>query len=246
MLLSTTSQQRERLPQKSKQLLDDLNHPISTEILEHIDAHRPDVLSKSNRTSRVFDKFKKKILNLIKELSKDLSHLKAIEKWEDLSSMTLEEFQDNVHESMGAVICNFAKFVGKNCALCDAEILGYVNAALASVHIDHGKREGKQTGELKGNPSSIAKNKGAMKFREAVKKYVFRNMCSSCHCHSEDANPFRGDDDVHKNVCFEPLPTPTMADIHKTCRLYCILIKIDSSRIYDISVKLINSCVRMD
>lgn len=232
MLLSTTSQQRERLTQKSKQLLDDLNRPISTEILEHIDAHRPDVLSKSNRTSRVFDKFKKKILNLIKELSKDLSHLKAIEKWEDLSSMTLEEFQDcSVHESMGAVICKFAKFVGKNCALCDAEILGFVNAALSSVHIDHGKREGKQTGELRGNPSSIAIREGAMKFRAAVEKYVFRNMCSTCHCHSENANPFRGDDDVHKNVCFEPLPTPTMADImtprvryHMTLVLYARLL----------------------
>ena len=54
----------------------------------------------------------------------------------------------------------------------------------------HGKREGKQTGELRGNPSSIAIREGAMKFRAAVEKYVFRNMCSTCHCHSENANPF--------------------------------------------------------
>jgi len=114
---------------------------------------------------------------------------------------------------MGPLICNFAKFVGKSCALCEDEILDLVNAALASVHTDHGKREGKQTGELAGDPSTIAKEKGAIKFREAIKKYEMRNMCSKCHCHTEQSNPFRGDDDVNKGVCFLPLPTPSMEDI---------------------------------
>jgi len=128
--------------------------------------------------------------------------------------MTLEQFQaHNVNNFMGPLICNFAKFVGKSCALCEDEILDLVNAALASVHTDHGKREGKQIGELAGDPSTIAKEKGAIKFREAIKKYEMRNMCSKCHCHSEQSNPFRGDDDVNKGVCFLPLSTPSMEDI---------------------------------
>ena len=215
MLLSTTtSQQRELLPEKSKQLLLDLERPASTEILELIDAHRGGTLVASERTAAAFNKFKSKILKLIKELSKDLSHLKAIQKWGDISSMTLEQFQDSgVNKSMGTLICNFAKFVGKSCALCEDEILDLVNAALASVHTDHGKQEGKQTGELTGNPSTIAIRHGAIKFREAIEEHELRNMCSKCHCHSEQSNPFRGDDDVNKGVCFQPLPTPSMKDI---------------------------------
>ena len=215
MLLSTTtSQQREHLPEKSKQLLKDLKRPASIKLLELLDAHRSDVLSISKRTPEVFREFTKKILKLVKALSKDLPHLKAIQKWGDLSSMTLEQFQArNVNDFMGPLICNFAKFVGKSCALCNAEILDLVNAALSSVHTDHGKRKGKKTGELAGDPSKIAQRKGAIKFLEAVEKYELRNMCSTCHCHTEQSNPFRGDDDVNKGVCFQPLPTPTMEDI---------------------------------
>ena len=216
MLLSTTttSQQRECLPEKSKQLLADLKSPASIELLELIDAHRAGTLQSSQRTPAVFDKFTKKIIKLIKVLSKDLPHLKAIQKWRDISSMTPEQFQDpEVNKSMGTLICNFAKVVGKSCALCDAEILDLVNAALASVHTDHGKQEGKQTGELTGDPSTIAVRHGAIKFREAIEEHELRNMCSKCHCHSEQSNPFRGDDDINKSACFEPLPTPSMEDI---------------------------------
>ena len=128
--------------------------------------------------------------------------------------MTPEQFQDSeVNTYMATLICNFAKFVGKSCALCDDEILDLVNAALSSVHTDHGKREGKHTGELAGDPYTIAREKGAIKFREAIEKYEMRNMCSKCHCHTERANPFRGDDDIYKSVCFQPLPTPSMEDI---------------------------------
>ena len=192
----------------------DLELPASTEILELIDAHRSGTISASQRTPAVFDEFKTKILKRIEVLSKDLPHLKAIQKWGDISSMTLEEFQSkDVNHFMGTLICNFAKFVGKSCALCDEEILDLVNAALASVHIDHGKRKGKYTGKLQGDPIDIARREGAIKFREAVEEHELRIMCSKCHCHTEQSNPFRGDDDIYKSVCFQPLPTPTMEDI---------------------------------
>jgi len=164
-----------------------------------MDAHRSDVLTASERTEDVFDEFKEDLLGYVEELSEDLPHLKAIEQWGDLSSMTFDEFQGkDVNSSMGTLICDFVKIVAEKCILCDDEILGVVNAARRSFNLNHEKRGGKKTSKLKGSPIDIARKHGAIETRNAVEEHMLTNQCNACHARDEHAHEARGNDDDDK------------------------------------------------
>lgn len=191
--------QKESIPEKFEQVLKRLHLPACTKTFEHMDAHRAGVLTASERTEDVFDEFKEDLLGYVEELSEDLPHLKAIEQWGDLSSMTFEQFEDNnVNSSMATLICDFVKIVAEKCILCDDEILGVVNAARRSFNLNHEIQGGKKTSKLKGNPFEIARDHGAIETRNAVEEHMLTNQCNACHARDVDAHEARGNDDDDK------------------------------------------------
>ena len=164
-----------------------------------MDAHRAGVLTASERTEEAFDEFKEDLLGYVEELSEDLPHLKAIQQWGDLSSMTFEQFQGkDVNKYMATLICDFVKIVAEKCILCDDEILGVVNAARRSFNLNHEIQDGKKTSKLKGNPFEIAQRDGAIETRNAVEEHMLTNQCNACHARDDDAHEARGNDDNDK------------------------------------------------